>query len=250
MAIAGGVAAAAAVLGIGMWPFGFQRGETQNQDASKSLAKLAAAATPVPGAGWISLFDGRTLAGWDGDPRYWSVKEGAIRGDLPPGRGVDDTTYLIWRGGTVADFELRLLVRFERGKSGIYYRATDRGGWKVAGYEFNFLNPRTGGLAMVSNEGGKARNLRYLEREDYARDVKPYLKEDDWNEITIRATGSRLQHQINGHVVVDVTDTSPEARASGRLALQLRQGRLDGATAIQFKDIRLRRLPPEKTPAR
>ncbi|MBI5775466.1 MAG: DUF1080 domain-containing protein [Verrucomicrobia bacterium] len=244
-AIAGGVAVAVMLLGIGVWPFGFRRGKTENGDATQRPANLVAATAPVPDAGWISLFDGRTLTGWDGDPRYWSVKEGAICGDLPAGIAVDDTTYLIWRGGTVADFELRLLVYFERGKSGVYYRATDRGGWKVAGYEFNFLNPRTGGLAMVSDEGGKARNLRYFEREDYARDVKPYLKEDDWNEITIRAAGNRLQHHINGHVVVDVTDTDPEARASGRLAFQLRQGRFDGATAIRFKGIRLRRLAPE-----
>ena len=56
--------------------------------------------------GWLSLFDGQTLNGWDGDPRFWSVKDGAIyvqaTCEKPTG-----TIYLIWQGGEPADFEFK-----------------------------------------------------------------------------------------------------------------------------------------------
>ena len=56
--------------------------------------------------GWVSLFDGQTLNGWDGDPRFWSVKDGAIyvqaTCEKPTG-----TIYLVWQGGEPSDFELK-----------------------------------------------------------------------------------------------------------------------------------------------
>src|SRR5262245_51543612 len=57
------------------------------------------------------LFDGRTLAGWDGDPRFWSVVDGAIVGRSTPENPCRESTYLVWRGGTPADFELAVDYR-------------------------------------------------------------------------------------------------------------------------------------------
>src|SRR5689334_9067289 len=56
--------------------------------------------------GWISLFDGQTLAGWDGDPRFWSVKDGAIYVE-PTCEKPTGTIYLVWKGGEPSDFMLK-----------------------------------------------------------------------------------------------------------------------------------------------
>ena len=55
-----------------------------------------------------SLFDGRTLEGWEGDPQHWRVENGAIVGEIPPGQSLNHNTWLVWKGGQLADFDLRL----------------------------------------------------------------------------------------------------------------------------------------------
>lgn len=56
--------------------------------------------------GWLSLFDGQTLNGWDGDTRFWGVKDGAIYVE-PTCEKPTGTIYLIWQGGEPADFMLK-----------------------------------------------------------------------------------------------------------------------------------------------
>jgi len=56
--------------------------------------------------GWLSLFDGQTLNGWDGDPRFWSVKDGAIYVE-PTCEKPTGTIYLVWKGGEPGDFMLK-----------------------------------------------------------------------------------------------------------------------------------------------
>ena len=76
-------------------------------------------------AGWTSLFDGRTLKGWDGDIHYWHVENGAITAESTCERPTG-TIYLIWQGGQPADFELKLEMRGEGAgiNSGIQYRGS------------------------------------------------------------------------------------------------------------------------------
>src|SRR5213595_2559806 len=79
---------------------------------------------PADHTGWTSLFDGRSLDGWDGNPAVWSVADGAITAESTTERRVG-STYLIWRGGEPADFELMLDVKAGSDiHSGLFYRAT------------------------------------------------------------------------------------------------------------------------------
>src|SRR5688500_2114598 len=78
--------------------------------------------------GFVSLFNGKDLTGWDGMPNSWHVKDGAIRS------GGTTKNWLIWRGGEVADFELRLRFRYTKGNSGVQVRSEDKGNWQVHGY--------------------------------------------------------------------------------------------------------------------
>src|SRR5688572_13704925 len=73
------------------------------------IAALALGAVAAPSApGFKSLFNGKDLSGWEGDPAYWSVKDGVITGQTTADRQPAANTFLIWKGGAVKDFELRL----------------------------------------------------------------------------------------------------------------------------------------------
>src|ERR1041385_1912609 len=56
--------------------------------------------------GWVSLFDGQSLNGWDGDSRFWSVKDGSIYVE-PTCEKPTGTIYIVWQGGDAADFMLK-----------------------------------------------------------------------------------------------------------------------------------------------
>src|SRR5580700_1793026 len=73
--------------------------------------------------GWISMFDGKSLNGWDGDKSYWRVEDGAIVAESTCEKPTG-TIYLIWQGGEPADFELKMEMKGEGAaiNSGIQYR--------------------------------------------------------------------------------------------------------------------------------
>ena len=88
--------------------------------------------------GFTSIFDGKTLNGWKGDPKYWSVEEGNLTGSVTPETLLKSNTFIIWDGGEPADFELKLEFRIaESGNSGINYRSEliDSIPFAVKGYQ-------------------------------------------------------------------------------------------------------------------
>ena len=86
--------------------------------ALSSLAVLCAAGNSAGAAeepeGFVALFDGKSLDGWEGDQRIWSVRDGAITGQTTPEIRVRENNFLIWKD-EVEDFELRLKFRLEGG---------------------------------------------------------------------------------------------------------------------------------------
>ena len=75
------------------------------------LGADAPVTAPPEAAGMKSLFNGKDLTGWDGDPRLWSVKEGVIHGETTDEKKASGNTFLIWKDGSTKDFELRLSFR-------------------------------------------------------------------------------------------------------------------------------------------
>ncbi len=61
--------------------------------------------------GFRPLFDGKTLEGWDGDPKFWRVEDGCITGQTTKENPAPYNTFLIWRGGKPADFQLKIEFR-------------------------------------------------------------------------------------------------------------------------------------------
>src|SRR5215470_19053883 len=81
---------------------------------------------PIEGdePGFKPIFDGKSLAGWEGDPKYWRVENGCLVGEITPETVIKSNTFVIWRGGAPKDFELKADYRITpQGNSGINYRS-------------------------------------------------------------------------------------------------------------------------------
>src|SRR5688572_16159281 len=110
--------------------------------AATVFAADAPKKAPAEPAGMKSLFNGKDLSGWDGDPRLWSAKDGVIHGETTEAIPASGNTFLIWKEGKVKDFDLRLSFRCTNtNNSGIQYRskhitgdAKVRNMWVVRGY--------------------------------------------------------------------------------------------------------------------
>jgi len=224
---------------------------------------LVAAAAMVASAGsagraderFRSLFNGKDLTGWDGNPRYWSVREGALTGENPKEGGTPANTFLIWRGGTLKDFELRVKWRITGagGNSGIQFRSKDHGNWVVGGYQADLDtdNQYTGigyeerGRSIFAQPGEKVvlppdGKPRVVEKFADPAELRAAVKRGEWNEYRIVARGNHVAEYLNGRRCVEFTDEDPQRRAlEGILALQLHSG---PPMVVQFKDLLLKEL--------
>jgi hypothetical protein len=227
-------------------------------------AKDDANQAPAEQPGMRQLFNGTDLTGWNGDPRLWSVRDGVIHGETTPENVANGNTFLIWKDGTLKDFELRLSFRCNAtNNSGIQYRSkhiTDgsvRNDWVVRGYQHEIRNevdfPNTS--SFIYDEGGKrGRICQVGEVARWEADGKKVLKSDlinqeefkklfkldDWNDVIILAEGNRIRHYLNGRLILDFTDADPAlALSEGVLALQLHAGKPMWA---EYKNIRLREI--------
>ena len=79
----------------------------------------------IDGDGFVSIFDGKTLDDWKGDPNYWHVENACLVGTVTPETILENNTFIVWQGGQPEDFELKLEYRIsDSGNSGINYRST------------------------------------------------------------------------------------------------------------------------------
>jgi len=223
----------------------------------------AEAADSQPEAGFQALFNGRDLTGWDGNPRLWSVKDGAIFGRTSASDPIKVNTFLIWTNGTVADFELRCSFKLVPANpagfanSGIQYRSRvlDPANWSVGGYQADmeagtnytgilYEEKMTRGIMALRGEKvlwNKDCRKQVVGSVGAAREIQAGIHQGDWNEYVIIARGNHLQQFVNGRQTVDLTDEcEAKAAKSGVIALQLHVGQ---PMEAWFKDIRLRQLP-------
>ncbi len=203
-----------------------------------------------------SLFNGKHLAGWEGDASIWSVKDGAITGQTTKETRVSENNFLIWKGGKVADFELRLKFRLVGGNSGIYFhsqkRAPGEKGEPLVGPQADFSadNRWTGVLMeytrreILAERGEKVLidekgNKRVIRSVGDTKELLKAVRNEQWNAYTVISKGGHVVLKINGVVMCDVQDNDPRRVPSGLLALQVHVG---PPMLVQFKDIRLREL--------
>lgn len=225
-------------------------------DAATSVRPDGQVLVPPPPEGFVALFDGKTLNGWEGDRSIWSVRDGAITGQTTAETKLAKNDFLIWKD-EVENFELRLRFRLEGGNSGIYYRARprtaeDKGVDSLIGTQADFdASGRWTGVIMeyllrdvlaergqyvIINEAGQKRVAGSFG--DPAELIKA-VKSGDWNDYTLIAKGGRVTLQINGVTMCELHDADPRRLVRGRLALQVHTG---PPMTVQFKDIYIRKF--------
>ncbi len=227
---------------------------------SAALVLSAAAIGRAEEEGFESIFNGKDLDGWDGNPALWSVRDGAITGVTTKEAPIKYNQFLIWRGGQVEDFELKLKLRMTgKNNSGIQYRSRELekvGKWSVGGYQCD-VHPNPPFCGMLYEERGRgivAKRGEHIrigadgKKQDVA-ELDPPTRVDlnEWHELHIIARGSRLEHRLDGTVTVIIEDLQESKRSlKGVVAFQLHGG---APMEVQVKDIRLKRLGASATPA-
>lgn len=228
--------------------------------AAPTAPRAAASAMPAPGqqppAGFRALFDGRTLDGWEGDRRIWSVEEGAIVGRTSADSPLRENNFLVWRE-PVEDFVLRLKFRLEGGNSGIYFRAKKRAadsseGDPLIGMQADFdATGRWTGVVMeyalrdVLAERGERVTIDADGKRSVAgsvgdpQELLQAVKSDDWNDYEVTARGGHIVLKINGKTMCDLEDRDPRRLRRGAPALQTHVG---APMVVRFRDIYLSTL--------
>ncbi len=218
--------------------------------------------------GFESIFDGKTLKNWNGNPKFWSVKNGAITGQTTKGNTTQGNTFIIWKGADLGDFELKLQYKIVGGNSGIQYRSFKlpgkNDGWRIGGYQADFEAGNTySGIVygeafrgILCNRGLKTELVRAggkfqvktIKRLGDSKAIQAKIKKEDWNDYHITAKGFHLVQRINGVVTADCTDNdAKQRRATGLLALQLHAG---PPMTVQFRKIQIKRLGKKTSASR
>jgi hypothetical protein len=237
---------------------------------SLPVAYVAAAQQiyPIPAtndtAGFELIFDGKTLNGWEGDPKYWRVENGCLVGEVTPETLLKQNSFIIWRGGTTRDFELKVEYRVSaKGNSGINYRSVQitNSPFAMRGYQSDIdgANKYTGqnyeekGRTFLALRGdisrvdadGKSRIVGSVGDKDA---LAAFIKSEDWNEVHLIVRGNTMTHLINGHVMSVVVDDDPVNRKfDGLLGVQVHVG---PPMKIEYRNFRLKKLSSELTPVK
>ena len=220
--------------------------------------------------GFVKIFNGKNLSGWAGDATYWRVENGNLVGEITPSTLLKTNSFIIWQGGSPADFEIKLEFKITKsGNSGINYRSsliTDVN-HALRGYQADIdgANRYTGqnyeerarttlayrgervSVDVLANSTDELKdhikNNAWLVRTVNGSLGKPdelinAIKSDDWNTCHIVAKGNRLLHYINGVLMSEVTDNDPVNRKSaGLIGVQVHVG---PPMKVEYRNIRLK----------
>ena len=187
--------------------------------------------------GFTPIFNGGDLAGWDGKPDCWEVRDGEI---WCTGKA-KEKNWLIWRGSEPANFTLRLEFRWDKGNSGVQVRSADLGSWQIFGYQAEVAEQEKMGLwhhSLLDKAHPKKDTRQYMSTAGQentlapdgtktvkqvadAKGVQAHYAEHAWNTMEIIAKGPKLVQKINGVVFTTITDHDTEmSRRKGWIALQ------------------------------
>jgi 3-keto-disaccharide hydrolase len=209
---------------------------------------------PQPPEGFQAIFNGKDLTGWEGSADNWSVKDGCLTG-VTDG-SLKYNRFIIWRGGTVRNFELRVQVKVTPdGNSGLNYRSKHRpdlGNGVVTGYQCDVVAARADYNGMLYEERGRRILAHTGEKVIVDTEGQPWVvdkfpvkefKPDEWHEYRVLVRGNHHQHWIDGHPTVEAIDLDEKNRAlEGIVGVQVHVG---PAMQIQYRDFLVKHLPDD-----
>ena len=238
-----------------------------------SWAMAAGEATGKTDAdGFVSIFNGKDLTGWDGDPTLWSAVDGVLRGQTTKERPAQGNTFCIWRGGKCGNFVLTIKFRYTSGNSGVQYRSVQvpskpgaKNRWVMSGYQAEvrelagkvnglykiggtYMEKAPGGyltafseFVVVEGDNGKVtRNVIGQVCDSDLLDKGGLYHEKDWNEYVLVCMGDYVEEYVNSQLASAYIDRRKQGRVlSGLIGLQIHAG---GPMIVEFKDIKLKTL--------
>jgi hypothetical protein len=252
---AGGAATAICVLA-----FGALHAQQPAPKTDQYVPKQSDRPSPITGdePGFQPIFDGKTLAGWDGNPNHWRAEGGALVGQITPDSIIKSNTFAIWNGGRPRDFELKLDYRITAGgNSGINYRSavvpdpvTPDNKFAMKGYQLDI----DGKKVYAGNNYEEKGRLFLAVRGQMTRvvggrppivlstfgdaDELGKVVTDDWNSVHLVVRGNTATHIINGHLMtIVVDDDAPNRPGEGSIGVQVHVG---GPMKIEYRNIRLK----------
>jgi hypothetical protein len=222
--------------------------------------------------GYVSLFDGKTLKGWDGNPKFWRVEDGAIVGESTP-QNPSGNSYIVYRDIEAKDFTLKFEIKIEgRGGSGMQYRSktglpwlsnipanvTANVGpvnlnWMMTGpqadfwpsqvYTGQFYSENTPMRIMAWRgqvvEGAGLGPRRLMGNIGDRTELGKLVKMNDWNEYTVIARGGTFIHIVNGQLMAVMIDDDPNSsnNQSGLFGIEI-----EAITKVSVRNIWLKKL--------
>ena len=226
----------------------------------KPKAQIPAAAAD----GWISLFNGKDLAGWEGLEGYWTVVDGAIQCSETKQNSKQTDLILLASKDTpekFANFEIRYSFKWVTpdGNSGLQIRGKIDNAkmFHVGGYQAD-IDAGNGYTGIIYDEGGVAGGRGIMSKRgektvwdaENKRTGTPLDKTDaeikakikpvgEWNDVVVIVDGNHITYSINGQVTTEMIDNSPKACKDGVIGLQMHAGH---TMTLQFKDIKIKML--------
>jgi hypothetical protein len=198
---------------------------------------IAAALSAAPA---VSLFDGKTLNGWEGDLKWWSVQDGCITGGSTTEKIPHN--FFLATVKSFQNFDLRLKIKLTGDpKTGMINSGVQLRSLRVPN------NTEMSGYQADAGDGwwGKlydeSRRRKVVGELIDAAAVDRALKKDDWNDYRIRAEGTHIQTWLNGTLALDYTEAEPNIAQDGKIAIQIHAG---GIALVQAKEIMIEELPP------
>jgi hypothetical protein len=222
--------------------------------------------------GFVSLFDGKTLKDWDGNPKFWRVEDGAIVGESTP-QNPSGNTYLVYRGVMAHDFTLKFEIKVEGdGGSGVQYRSQTGLSWQapvalnviansgptnldwmMTGPQADFWPSRdfTGQFYSENTpmrimawrgqvvEGAGTSPRRLMGNIGDRRALNDLVRKNDWNQYTVIARGGTFIHIVNGQLMAVMVDDDLKDlnNQSGLIGIEI-----EATTKVSVKNIWLKKL--------
>lgn len=224
--------------------------------------------------GFKSIFDGKTLNDWEGDTKYWRVENGNLVGEITPETLLKTNSFITWKGGEPADFELKGEFNItEKGNSGINYRSVKLPDIQYAlrGYQADIdgnntytgqnyeergrttlayrgqitsINPQANPMTPEEVRKKVQKNawteLKVTGSLGENEALKTKINKQDWNTFHLVIKGNRLQHYINDILMSDVTDNDlVNGKSKGILGVQVHVG---PPMKVQYRNLRIKEL--------
>ena len=210
---------------------------------------------PLVESGFRPIFDGKSMKGWDGDPAFWRVEGGSLVGQTLKDKQPKQNTFLIWRGGSPANFELKLDFRLTGFNSGIQFRSIELPDikWAMKGYQADMDGEQqfTGQIYEERGRGylalrgqfayiGEGKKPAMVGSLGDADELKKLIHGDGWNALWLIARGNTIEQMLNGRMMsMIIDDDTGGRRMDGLIGIQAHVG---PPMKIEVKNIRLKQL--------